>query len=146
MYDGWAYAVHGFQAYITHVETARNDAALASTGCLKETKVDKLRALVGVRSMRGIGKKELHWSWRSPLEWTRTPRSPSVARHGFRPVRWEKKVEGNERRFQDDRLTRASKWFPTRGIPSKDGDCRCGSRLYIGMDFRLAAGLHFLQL
>ncbi len=29
----------------------------------------------------------------------------------------EKKVEGYEGRFQDDRLRRASKWFPTRGHP-----------------------------
>ncbi len=47
--------------------------------------------------------------------------------HGFRPVRYadsasrksEKKVEDDERRYQDDRWTRASKMVPTRDILSK---------------------------
>ncbi len=51
-YGASAFTVHAFDTHIKTVETERNTAARASSGCLHATEILKQRALTGMYSLR----------------------------------------------------------------------------------------------
>ena len=81
-YGSAAYATLGRKSYVDKLEVARNEASRVTTGCLKTTKISRLRALLGARTLSHTGLQTAAMEVEKSLRGSNTPLRVQIHMHG----------------------------------------------------------------
>ena len=94
-YGSAAYAPLGRKSYVDKVEVVRNEAARVTTGCLKTTKISRLRALLGARTFSHTGLQTAAMEVEKSLRGANTSLRVQIRMHGVQRLKRSQTVSTN---------------------------------------------------